>query len=233
MALVKIKSQNTKDPVRRFTLLEILSKNDIYATKIIPIVDGFIVLLSNDNEMDKIFNNKTNKELEANQFFPQIPAELRGNRSVMIFNVDQHIYGNKEDTIKEEIMARNLWTTGIIDQLYKFPASKTIKITFNQAALAKKTIEKGLLLFSMSIPSHQIQQEVYYNIKMCMRCYILEDHNTNQCTKEKEYKICSECAEIGHTWRECPNESKKMYQLPRRTPNQCYEMPKKKGNFKE
>jgi len=155
MARVKIKSQNAKDPVRRFTLLEILSKNDIYATKIIPIPDGFIVLLSNDNEMDKIFNNKTNKELESSEFFPQIPAELRAKRSVMIFNVAQHIYGNDEGTIKEELMARMVWTTGEIDQLFKFPASKTIKITFNQAALAKQTIEKRLLLFSMSIPSHK------------------------------------------------------------------------------
>lgn len=43
--------------------MEILAKKDIYITKLIQTNDGFVVLTSGDNEMDSIFNNKTDKVL--------------------------------------------------------------------------------------------------------------------------------------------------------------------------
>lgn len=42
-----------------------------------------------------------------------------------------------------------------------------------------------------------------------MRCYKIEDHHTSECPKPKEYKICRECAEDGHIWRECTNDYKR------------------------
>ena len=69
--------------------------------------------------------------------------------------------------------------------------------------MQKKAQQDGLKMFMMSIPSYAIKQEIYYNVKTCFRCYALEDHNTNQCDKSQEYKICSECAEYGHIWKDC------------------------------
>ncbi len=56
--------------------------------------------------------------------------------------MDQHIYQNEEELLKEEIMEKNAWTRNEIEQIIKLPGSRTIKITFTQATLAKKTSEK-------------------------------------------------------------------------------------------
>lgn len=44
MAKVKIKTNNASYPIRKHKQLEILIRNDIYATKIIHVSDGFVVL---------------------------------------------------------------------------------------------------------------------------------------------------------------------------------------------
>ena len=35
-----------------------------------------------------------------------------------------------------------------------------------------------------------------------MKCYKLEEHNTRDCPKESNFKICSECNKEGHLWYE-------------------------------
>lgn len=207
MARVKIKTHNSKDPRRTTKLLEILSCNDVYVTKLIPVNDGFIILTSSNDELDKIFNNTTDKKLEENDFLPQIPTELTSNRSVLIFRVDNHIHGNTERNIKEEIEHHNEWVGDI--KVVKFGKDNTIKITFSDTTKAKKAQETGLKLFSMRIPSYNIKQDEYIGIMTCMRCYTMEDHSTAQCNKDREAKICSECSSRNHTWRECDAGSNK------------------------
>ncbi|MPC69443.1 hypothetical protein E2C01_063668 [Portunus trituberculatus] len=107
-----------------------------------------------------------------------------------------------------ELYSHNTFLENKIDSVFKFPNSKTIKITFTQAVYAQKSKEHGLKLFSMKIPHHQIQQEKFYHIQTCYRCYEIEAHLTKDCHKNEDYKICSECAEEGHTWRNCDKEKK-------------------------
>lgn len=89
MARVKIKSTNLKDPRRIAKLLKILSCNDIYAIRLISVIDEFVVWTSNDEELDKLFNSNIDKKLEENEFFPQIPQQLKANRSVLLFSGGQ------------------------------------------------------------------------------------------------------------------------------------------------
>lgn len=208
MARVKIKSDNTKDPRRTSKLLEILSTNDVYVTRLIPVNDGFIVLTSGDNELDKIFNNTTDKLLEENDFTPQIPPELSANRSVLLFKVDNHIFGNSERDIKTEIETRNDWV-GKVTRVYKFPKGNIMKITFNEAQKAKKALDIGLKMFSMKVAKYDIRQDTHINILTCLKCYKMEDHTTGQCNHDQTYKICSECSSRDHTWRDCPGGAKK------------------------
>lgn len=208
MARVKIKTHNSKDPARKSKLLEILSSNNIYVTRIITNPDGFVVLTDSETELDKIFNNKTDKMLENNNFQVQIPPQLRENRSVMAFKIDNHIYQNSEEDIIEELSNKNEWV-GKIAQIYKFPNSNTLKITFDETSKALKAQETGLLLFSMRIPKYDVQQAQFHSILTCFRCYAMEDHTTNNCHKAKEYKVCSECSQVGHIWRDCREENKK------------------------
>ena len=209
MPRVKIKSPNSKDPRRTSTLLEILSRNDIFPTKVIPLSDGYTIITGTEDEQDKIFKQKTEKELNDEGFQTITPPELKASRSVIITSTDNHIYRNNEADILEEIYNNNTWTKNNIDSIFKFPNSRTIKITFRETSFAKKAQTDGLRLFHMSIPFHNIKQEVFYNITTCYRCYELEDHFTNQCKKPSDYKVCSECSSTSHTWRECLNSYKK------------------------
>lgn len=111
-------------PGKDIKLLEILSRNEIYVTRIIPNQDVFIRLTNSDNELDKISNNKTKKQLNKNQYFLQIPAELKAKRSVLIFNVDPYVYNRSEEEMIEEILIQNTWINKI-DQIHKFPNTKS------------------------------------------------------------------------------------------------------------
>ncbi|MPC42311.1 hypothetical protein E2C01_035930 [Portunus trituberculatus] len=50
-----------------------------------------------------------------------------------------HIYKNNEADILEEIYLNNTWTKNNIDSIFKFPNSRTMKITFKETSFAKKS----------------------------------------------------------------------------------------------
>lgn len=207
MARLKIKTANAKDQGRKEELLNILSTNDIYVTRIIQANDGFVILTQNEDEMDKIFNNIIDKELQKKNFTPIMPPQLKANRSILIFRVENHIFMHEEKEIKEEIIRRNEWADEV-SQVFKFPNSNTLKITFNEAAKATKAQEQGIKMFAMRIASYNIEQDSFHNLITCMRCYQIEDHITKNCPKETTYKICSCCSSNTHTWQECNSEKK-------------------------
>lgn len=155
MARVKTKSSNSKSLERKKELLKILSLNGIYVTRIIPINNGYIILTSNDTELDKIFNGTTDKKPNDHEFNAIILPQLKANRSVLIFMVDNHIFQRAEAEMKEEILNKNE-RVAEIKHVFRFPKDNTIKITFSSSAIAKKAQEVGLKLFSMKFPSHEI-----------------------------------------------------------------------------
>lgn len=207
MPRVKIKVNNPKDPNKKDSLLNILSRYDIYPTDVMQIQDGYVIITTDDDQ-DKLFQEKIKEEFNQQDFNTITPPELKAKRSVIAFNLNSHIYNNNEDEMKEEIIAHNQWIGENIDTVFKFPNSRNIKITFTQAIYAIKAQEKGLKLFSMKIPFHQIKQEKFYSIMTCFKSYKIEDHLTKKCPQNQDYKICSECNETGHTWRQCNNEQK-------------------------
>ena len=90
MAKVKIKHKNPS-PAVKAKLLECLSKNMIYATQIIDIKEGYIVLTRSDLDLDKIFQGECNDDLRKEYFNCVLPPELKAKRTVIIFNVPEHI----------------------------------------------------------------------------------------------------------------------------------------------
>ena len=165
-------------------LLQILSINNIYATRIINTPDGFAVTTENEAELDKVFDGTTNRELEKQDFDPLVPPEHRAKRSVLIFRLDDHIYQHDEDDIMTELLDKNDWIGGMT-YATKFTRGRGLKITFNDTTMAKKAQEKGLLLFSMRIPAHDIIQDKYLNVPTCLRCYALDKHYTSNCPKDR------------------------------------------------
>ena len=207
MGRIRIKHDNPTSQ-GQLKLLQILATQQIYVTKIITTKDGYITLTKNDEDQDSIFKGQCLQELKANDFQPILPPDLRAKRTILIFNIDDTIFKHEEEEIKDELIIKNTWIEEIT-HIFKFPKHNIVKICFSETATAKKATETGLLAFYMSIPSYNIKQEEYVHINTCMKCYKIEDHFTRQCPKDKEYKICSECGSLDHTWRECPSNSKK------------------------
>lgn len=208
MPRVKIKHPDPNDKTK-LTLLRTLSENLIYATRIITVHDGFIVITRSDEDVDLIFRGNTHDDLKELNFKPILPPELRAKRTVIIFNTDEEILKHTEDDIAKELINENPWILGGIDNVFKIPKTRIIKITFNDTTVAKKATEQGLLGYCMSISPHTIKTDEYIPIVTCLRCYALEDHTTSKCPKPKQYKVCSECTSPDHFWYECSSNNKK------------------------
>ena len=208
MTKIKIKCKpNTKD--NKLKLIETLSKKDIEISRIITTNNGFAVLTINEHHADSIFHNDTKTELDAHGFTAYMPPELKVKKCVIIPRVDDIIYEKHIVDIGEELQKQNTWIGEDLIDVYKFPRSPTVKLTFSQTLTAQKCTEKGLKAFNISIPSYEIKHETYIPIKCCMRCYALEEHYITECPLPKEYKICSRCSNVGHVWHQCQDLSEK------------------------
>lgn len=207
MAKIKIKTKN-KTPQQKSKLLEILASHNIFATAIFEARDGYSVTLLKTDEQDTIFSPPCQEALNSNGFQSVTPLELKAKRTVLLFNCPDEIMRHKEAEIKEEIYRVNDFTINNIEEIYKFKGKPIVKIIFNQASIARKTQESGVRMYNMSIPPHQIEEEEHIPVTSCMRCYALDSHFTSQCPRDKDYIVCSECAEQGHKWYQCPNANK-------------------------
>lgn len=91
MARVKIKHPKPTND-NRLKLLQILSLNLIYATKIITHSDGFVTFTMKEENMDKIFSDDVTKDLHNDNFQQILPPEIRAKRTILIFSVENHIF---------------------------------------------------------------------------------------------------------------------------------------------
>lgn len=94
--------------------------------------------------------------------------------------MDNYIFAHNVNEIREEIIDRNEWAEEI-SQVYKFPNSNTLKITFEETAKAIKAQEHGIKMFSMRIPHFNVEQDTVFNLMTFMKCYQTENHSTRNC----------------------------------------------------
>lgn len=50
-----------------------------------------MVLTRSEDDVDRIFKEEINKELKNDQFCPILPPDQQARRTVLAFNVDEHI----------------------------------------------------------------------------------------------------------------------------------------------
>ena len=48
-----------------------------------------------------------------------------------------------------------------------------------------------------------MQEQRFRHVKYCYRCYAMNSHIANKCSKPPDYKICSKCASSEHRWTNC------------------------------
>ncbi len=176
MARIKFKTKKTQEDKR--SLLQVLANHDVYATSIHEAHDGFVATINKPEEVDKIFDPTCLQDLTTLEFQAVLLPELKSKRTVLLFNCRDEITRHTKEQIKEEIQRLNPFTDNMVEDVYTFPTKPIIKVIFTQTTVANKARETGLRLFSMSIPSHSIQEDDHIPVQACMRRYALEQHYT-------------------------------------------------------
>ena len=102
----------------------------------------------------------------------------------------------------------------------------------DSVSMADRVMQSGLKCLYTTIPTSQIEREKFINLLMCFNCYQYEHHKTEDCPN-KDVTSCSECAAIGHSYRECKSQTKQCLNCsgPHRT--KAMACPVKKQNMKQ
>lgn len=206
MGRVKFKHARGGERAVRQTLLALLAPK-VQLFRLIPARDGVIAITCSEADSDIIFSEEIEPRLTEAGFTPVMPPELRAQRTVVCFNLDELAYDNTPEEIRAELESHHSWLK--IVGIYKFPNARTIKITCASSPMAKKAVEGGLLMFCLSVPPSQLKIEDHTPLQACDKCHAIEKHSTSQCPKPVDFKACSECGEEGHTFRECQSSIKK------------------------
>ena len=206
MAQVRIKHARPKDLAVRRRLLHLLAP-EVRVTQLIPARDAIIVITASTKDADSIFSTGKLENLEKEDFSALMPHNLRTHRTVICTKLDDLVYDNNLEDIKAEVEKHQAWTK--VQDVYKFPRTNTLKITFKDTEMAKKANENGLLMFYMSVSPSQVHQEEYIELLTCTRCYAVEDHTAKDCPRPATYQMYSNCAAEGHPHWECKEKVRK------------------------
>ena len=69
--------------------------------------------------------------------------------------------------------------------------------------MVDQCLEKGIKSFFYHISPNDIARDHFIKLKMCFKCYQIEDHITQNCPKNTDYVICSECSSHEHKFDQC------------------------------
>lgn len=149
MHRVRIKHPRPKELATKRRLLELLAP-EVKVTQFIPTHDSVITVTASDKDTDAIFTEGCLTKLTEGGFQPVMPPELKTRRSVVCFRLDELIYDNTPEEIKTEVERTQSWVK--VQDVYKFPNARTVKLTFTTSDMARKARDSGLLMFAMSVP---------------------------------------------------------------------------------
>jgi len=198
---ITVKRDHNASDVTKHDLLKILHENGIKISSITIKDDLFSVYCDENCSADLFFVPKCIEALSIIKCSPVMPPQLRASRTVLLHKLDTIIYENDISSIKNEIERVNNGIT--IADIYKFPNSRTVKITLNSQQAAETVFHGGLLAFNLVVPPRNISQDKYIELLVCYRCYKLDDHVSSQCDKASDYIICSLCSGVDHSYKNC------------------------------
>lgn len=192
----------------RDSVLKVIRSFNIQCSRAIRVNAEFILLYCNTaDDIESMFGLECIAELNKIDCQPQLPPYIHTKRSIVIKRIDPFIYEQESDVIKTEIENQNIGL--IINSIFKFPNSKTLKVTFTRVDMVDAAINRGLYMFNLSISHFNIERDNYVHLLVCYRCYQWNDHVAANCKKDISYKVCSICSSEHHTYKECDNNVKK------------------------
>ena len=92
-------------------------------------------------------------------------ADLKAKRLLTLRRCDDQILNQSEEDIKSEIEKQNDCVK--VQEIFKYNSSKNIKVTFESQHMAFQVLTKGLLLFNLSHPAHNICIKIFVEILIC------------------------------------------------------------------
>jgi len=188
-------------------LLRNLSEHDVGISGIKVEASSCLVYCNSDKDVDNLFSPECIASLSSLRCKPVLPPQLRAKRTVLLHRVDEVIYENDPQVILQEIVRCN--PELIVDDVYKFVGRKILKVTFSMQQMASRCMERGIRMFHLVVSPNSISLDSFVEIDICYRCYKLNDHKSVNCTEDKDYKICSLCSTVGHTYKSCTSNVKK------------------------
>lgn len=208
MLNLKVKLRRGCASTTRDSVLNVLNSFNVKCSKIHAVDDDlFLIYCNTAHDVDLIFSPECGAKLDELKCVPQVPPGLEAKRSVIVRRLDNQVYSQNVLRIKAEIESKN---TGFsLKTVYKFPKSKTLKLTFPNQDMVDRILSHGFVMFSLSISPVNISREEFINIITCFRCYQWNDHTSDKCKKPSSFKICSLCSSDQHTFRECKSVDKK------------------------
>ena len=173
---------NSSQPVTTPELNEILQEKVNVSKTYFNKYNEIFVLCNSEEDLDAIFSETCISKLYTVGCKPALPPDLKAKRSVILRRCDYQIL-NKTEDIKSEIEKQNACIR--VREIFKYDNSKNIKVTFENQLMVSQILTKGLTLFNLSHPAHNICREIFLDILTCLKCYQLEDHQTSSCIKSK------------------------------------------------
>ena len=189
-------------------ILSVVSHFRVKLSRIRQFDDGVCeVLCNSESDVDNLLSPECVSALKSKDCLAKIPADLRAKRAVLLRKVDSSLLKHSNSEIRDELISKNPWL--MVDEVLILHKSSCIKLICVSQQIATKATEIGVKLFHFSVPPFNISKDIYVKINICYRCYKLDSHSISSCPENQNYKACSLCSSLSHTYRECDAELKK------------------------
>ena len=183
-----------------------------YLCRLSDTSNGFAAYSDLTDTIDSITSQKGVTELKKLNLEPVTPPEIRAKRTVFVRGLDHSIIKNHSiNEICNDLTERQPWLTNINiftikDHLHVF------KIVCSDNGQADRILTDGLMTFNIRIPPYNCSLEKFTHLQICFNCYAYESHSKDNCPSR--IIVCSECAQTGHTHRDCTSTTKKCLNCP-------------------
>ena len=178
-------------------LLGIYSKLKIRIINIDNVEDGFVLLIDNLKEAEKIFEDSNMKAVSIGNFQPVLPREIACQRTLFI-RTSKFILSHSKTEILNELKTQNSELN--INEATKIDNHNYLKISVDNSNTADLILKHGILMFKLHIPGSSISKQRFVKITKCNNCFSYE-HHTHDCKEPRSLK-CTNC--FGpHKYKNC------------------------------
>ena len=192
-------NENKRDLWNKIT--STLTKHSVIVSKLITnrSGDSMSAVLSTINDADKIFQTQCLIDLGNINVTPMMTPELKAQRTIMAYNVDEFVYSESEHELIHIMNSSKQYEAESVHKL----RNNSLKITFRSIENATKVLQHGLRICNISIPATSLRRDRYVNVTFCYKCYSMDGHTSKDCNKPADFKICSTCSDTTHTFNFC------------------------------